>query len=150
MRNVARSSRSGMTLVEVLVAVSVVLIAVIGILYSYAKAIELNAIGQGSVIATQAVKNKIEQIKGTAFSTIFTTYNNTTFTAVGLNGRGLVTVDRSNSRLLEVKVIFCWRLGSGRIIGEDRDLDGVLDAGEDANGNGQLDAYVQIVTRIYG
>jgi hypothetical protein len=35
------------------------------------------------------------------------------------------------------------------VYGEDKDLDGVLDAGEDLNGNGKLDAPVQIVDRIF-
>ena len=51
-----------MTLVEVMLATGVFLVAVTGILFSYSKAIQLNGVGQGAVIAEHAVKNKIEEI----------------------------------------------------------------------------------------
>ncbi|MBF0593437.1 MAG: prepilin-type N-terminal cleavage/methylation domain-containing protein [Candidatus Omnitrophica bacterium] len=150
MHKVLQRPRAGMTLVEVMVAVVILLVAVIGILYSYVKAIELNAIGQGAVIATHAVKNKIEQIKSCTFAQIVPTYDNTTFTVAGINGKGVVYIDNSNAQLLKVKVVVCWKLGNGRLIGEDKNLNGQVDAGEDTNGNGELDSYVQIITQIYG
>jgi len=145
-----RSNRSGMTLVEIIVATGVFLMAVIGILYSFVKCLELNEVGRDSTIAVVGVKNKIEEIKAEGITGIFATYNNTTFTIAGLNGRGVIYVDNSNSRLLEVKAVFCWRLTDGRIVGEDINLNGVLNSGEDKNGNAQIDSNVQIVTRIYG
>ena len=146
----SRCHRRGMTLVEIMVSTCVFLMAVVGILYSFVKCIELNEIGRESTIAVVGVKNKLEEIKSVNISSIFTTYDNTTFTITGLNGKGVIYVDNSNSRLLEVKVVFCWRLMGGRIVGEDTNLNGVLDTGEDKNGNGQIDSNVQIVTRIYG
>jgi hypothetical protein len=146
----SRCHRRGMTLVEVIVSTCVFLMAVVGILYSFVKCIELNEIGRESTIAVVGVKNKLEEIKSVNIASIFTTYDNTTFTITGLNGKGVIYVDNSNSRLLEVKVVFCWRLMGGRIVGEDTNLNGVLNTGEDKNGNGQIDSNVQIVTRIYG
>lgn len=145
-----RCNRRGMTLVEVIISTGIFLMAAIGILYSFAKCIELNEVGKDSTIAVVGVKNKVEEIKMANFSSIFTTYNNTTFTITGLNGKGVIYVDNSNARLLEVKVVFCWRLADGRLIGEDKNLNGVLDTGEDKNGNGEIDSNVQIITRIYG
>ncbi|MBI5554451.1 MAG: prepilin-type N-terminal cleavage/methylation domain-containing protein [Elusimicrobia bacterium] len=46
-------------------------------------------------------------------------------------------------RLLEVVITVCWRAKDGRIIGEDTNLNGVLDAGEDMNANSELDSPVK-------
>ncbi len=139
-----------MTLVEVLIAAGVFLVAATGILSSFSACMELNQMGMRSTIAVQGVKNKVEEIKASTFENIFTNYNNHTFTITGLNGIGVIYVDNSNAKLVEVKVVFCWRLSDGRVIGEDANLNGVLNNGEDKNGNGQIDSYVQIIERIYG
>jgi len=60
---------------------------------------------------------------------------------------GVVYVDDTNPELLEVTVSVCWQQVL-RVIGEDKNLNGVLDAGEDTNGNGKIDSSVQLVTRI--
>jgi hypothetical protein len=139
-----------MTLVEVMVATLIMLVAVIGILFSYVKFLELEEIGRGATIATRAIKNKVEEIKNTSFNNIYSTYNNTSFTVTGMDGIGKIYVDNSQDRLRIVKVVFCWRMLGRRVIGEDVNLNGVLDAGEDKNGNGQIDSYVQVVTEIFG
>ena len=51
-----RDHRSGLTFMEILIATAIFLTASIGILYCYAKCLELNEIGRGSTIALQAVK----------------------------------------------------------------------------------------------
>ena len=45
-------------------------------------------------------------------------------------------------RLFEAKITASFKLPNGRIIGEDKNLNGILDAGEDLNGNGELDSPV--------
>jgi hypothetical protein len=150
MQSLRHQNSSGVTLVEVLIAAAVFLIAVVGILNCYIKFLELVEIGRGTTVALQTMKGKLVDIKGADFFDIHTTYNNTTFIVPGLNGIGVVYVDDSNAKLLTVKVTYCWRLITGRLIGEDRNLNGVLDNGEDKNGNGQIDSEVQIVTQIYG
>jgi len=142
--------KEGFTLVETIVATAVFLVAAVSILYSYLKCLELADIGRNVSIAVQAVKNEMEDIKNSNFATLYNTYNNATFTAAGINGRGVVYVDNSNPSLLQVRVVFCWKQPNGLLIGEDTNLNGVLDAGEDKNANGQLDSYVQIQTNIYG
>ena len=143
-------NKSGFTLVEVLIAAGVFLIAVVGILYSYLKCLELAELGRNTSIAVQAVKNEVEDIKASNFTTLYTNYNNATFTASGINGKGIVYVDNSIPSLLQVKVVFCWKQQNGQLIGEDTNLNGALNAGEDKNANGQLDSYVQMLTNIYG
>jgi type II secretory pathway pseudopilin PulG len=145
-----RNSSRATTLVELMVAVSVFLIAIIGILYSYLKCLELQDIGRSVSIATQAVRNQMETIKNSTYNTVYTTYNNATFTTTGINGRGVVYVNNTDTSLLQVKVAFCWKQANGRLLGEDSNLNGVLNSGEDTNGNGKIDGYVQITTNIYG
>ena len=138
------------TMIELVVATGVFLIAVTGILYSYLECLQLQDLGRNISITTAAVKNKIEEIKNANFSSIYTTYNNTTFMATGVTGKGVIYVNNSNPDLLVIKVVFCWKQPNGRVIGEDKNLNGILDAGEDANGSGQIDSYVQVSTQIYG
>ena len=51
------------------------------------------------------------------------------------------------SSFLDLTVSVCWR-AQGRVIGEDRNCNGQLDAGEDANGNGWLDSPAMVSTRL--
>lgn len=143
-------NNTGFTLVEILVATGIFLVSISGIVYSYLKCMELQDIGRNVSTAVQAAKNKMEDIKNTPFNNIMATYNNTTFTATGLNGMGAVYVNNSNPDLLLIKIVFCWKQQNGRIFGEDTNLNGVLNVGEDKNGNNQLDSYVQLSSYIYG
>ena len=112
---------------------------------------ELEELGRNSQLALSAINSEIEDIKNTDFNTIVATYDNATFSApAGLTGIGKVYIDDSNPELFVVKVLFCWRQSNRRIIGEDTNLNGTLDAGEDKNANNQLDSYVQVQTQIFG
>jgi hypothetical protein len=138
------------SLPELMVATTVFLIAVVAILFSYIKCAQLQDMGRNISLTTAAVKNKMEEIKDTSFSTIYATYNQKTFTTTGVKGIGVIYVNNSNPDLLVVKIAFCWKQPTGLVIGEDKNLNGVLDAGEDKDGTGQIDSYVQISTQIYG
>ena len=56
-------------------------------------------------------------------------------------------MDDTDPEFLLVTISVCWRQGS-RIIGEDLNLNGALDAGEDTNGNGIIDSTVELVTQV--
>ena len=144
-----RTMNRGFTLAELMVAAAIFLFVLGGILFSYITCLELAEIAKNSSLATHAAKSKLEEIKNTAFNQIYANYHNVSFTAAGLNGRGVRYVDNSDPDLLHVIIEFCWRQPNGRIIGEDQDLDGLLDGGEDDNGNGRLDSIVILDTYIY-
>jgi hypothetical protein len=61
----------------------------------------------------------------------------------------VVYMNDVNPDLLEITISVCWRQG-GRVMGEDTDLDGNLDAGEDKSSplNGIIDSPVELVTRV--
>ena len=126
------------TMVELLVATGVFLIAVVAIIYSYITCLALQDLGRNISLTTAAVKNEMETIKNTTFSTIFATYNNQTFTTPGVNGTGTIYVNNSNANLLVVTIEFSWTQPNGRTIGGTTD------------GNGHTTSYVQIATQICG
>lgn len=144
-----KRSTQGFTLPELMVAAMVTIISFLGILYTYVRYLELDEISRNTGIALQASQNKIEAIKNTQFDQIFATYNNHTFLFSGINGRGSVRVDDTNPKLMLVTVTFCWRQSNGRLMGEDSNLNGALNTGEDVNGNGTIDSPVQLIAYIY-
>ena len=77
-------SNQGFTLAELLVAAMVTVIAFMGILYTYARYLELDELSRNTAVALQASQNKVEAIKNTQFDQIYATYNNQTFTASGI------------------------------------------------------------------
>ena len=84
-----------------------------------------------------------------SFDNILTTYpNQTKFDVLGFNGKGIIYVQSIDLRTLLVTVSFSWKESNGRVIGEDKNINGDLDAGEDLNGNFIIDSPVQIVSYI--
>lgn len=148
-RDNKKRNNGGFTLMEVLVASAVFILAFLGILLSYIRCMELSEMSKNSSSAVAAAKSKIEEIKNTAFSQVLTGYNNVAFSPYGVNGRGISYVTVSNADLLVVTVSVSWQQRNGRVVGEDLDLDGQLDAGEDKNANSLLDSPVELVTYVY-
>jgi hypothetical protein len=143
------SSTRGLTLVELLIATLVMIPVCLAILYTFFQCMEYNDLARNSSIAVRACQQRMAQIENTSYGQIFAACNNVSFTATGINGRGVSYVDNSNPQYLKLTTSFSWRQKSGRVIGEDTDLDGVLDAGEDKNANGILDSTVLLTTYKY-
>ena len=90
----------------------------------------------------------MEEIRTSAFTRIVDDYSGVNFLVNALpQSRGVVYINDDNSELLEVTIVVCWRQGD-RVIGADKNLNGLLDAGEQDNGDGIIDSPVQLVTRI--
>lgn len=134
---------------ELLVAVLILVPLFVGVFYTFVKCMELSETAKNSSAAVAAGQNRLEEIENTAFNQVLATYNQTSFDTAGLNGKGLTYVNSVNANLLEVIVSVSWREKNGRIIGEDTNLNGQLDAGEDKNGNNRLDSTVQITTLLH-
>ncbi len=71
-----------------------------------------------------------------------------TFNLSQVTGQGAIYINTSNPDLLEVEVVISWQDKYGRIIGEDTDLDGTLDTGEDQDSNNRLSSPVTLTTLI--
>jgi len=139
----------GFALAEVMVAAVVMILAFVGILITYVKCLELNEMSQNKSTATRAAKTRMEQINNSDFNQLFANFNNVAFFEPGLNGAGVSYINNADPDLVQITVSFCWRQKNGLLIGEDANLDGDLDAGEDINGNGMIDSTVQLVTSRY-
>jgi len=140
------------TLLEVCLATLVFILALAGLILFYLNSQEFGGIFSSTLRALWEAQKMMETIKGSQFSSIYSTYNNYIFDVSGLasyDAKGIVYVDKEGGRddLLRVTVVVCFRAGR-RIIGEDLDLDGVLDGGEDSNGNGRIDSPVELVTLV--
>jgi hypothetical protein len=139
--------RKAFTIAELLIAAAIVLLTSLAILFSYIQCLELNNINKTTSIAVSQTRNMMEAIKSLPFDQIHDTYNGKTFPLKGLEGIGLVEIDSKNPMLLGVTVKCFWK-SKNRIIGEDRNFDGILDPEEDKNENGKLDSPVTLFTNI--
>ena len=137
------------TLPELLIAATVVLMASVGILFTYIQCLELNSINHSSTLVFQSCRNMMEEIKSISPGLAHDTYNNKTFSINEPKGIGLITVNDQNPQLLTVTVKCFWKQAKGRLIGEDKNLNGMLDEGEDTNKNNELDSPVTLVTYVY-
>lgn len=140
--------KRGFTLAELLIAAGILGIVIAGILMSYIRCMELNEASRNKSLAVKAARAKMEEIKRTDFAGL-SAFHNVAFNVTGFDGRGVsyVTVlDADNTR---VRVSVSWKHKNGRVFGEDKDLDGVLDAGEDLNADGFLNSPVDITMVIF-
>jgi type II secretory pathway pseudopilin PulG len=141
----------GLTLLELMIATVVLVIAISGLLATFINILSLNETSRKLSLAIAACQDKLEEIRNSSFSTLFTTYNGMHFDPDGFlaqDAEGNVYIDNANPNLLEVCVSISWRERSNKIIGEDKNLDGVLNSGEDINSNGRLSSPAEIVTLI--
>ena len=143
------SNNKGFSLSELMIATLIFTLTFAGTIIVFFRCIELSEMARNSSAAVNASKSQLASVENTPFANILATFNNTTFTAAGVNGRGVTYVTSLDADLLRVTIVFCWREKNGRIMGEDTNINGVLNAGEDANGNGVLDSPVEMTTYIY-
>lgn len=133
---------------EMLLAAVITSFALCGILLTYITCMDAVKSSKKVSIATGAAQGLIEEIRSTPFPQIVASYNLLNFTVNDIPASsGIVYVDDSNPEFLLVTVSVCWRQGN-RIIGEDTNLNGILNAGEDINGNGMIDSTVELVTQV--
>ncbi len=159
--------KKGFVLPEVMLAAAIAAFAVCGILLMYITGMDLIRTSKNVSIATSAAQGVLEKIRVTSFpditSMIFMV-NGVSYSPIVVNAnltrwsfplpvnnlptnRCAVYVNDIDPEFLLVTISVCWRQGN-RVIGEDIDLDGALDTGEDANGNGIIDSTVELVTQV--
>ena len=143
-----RLSSCGFTLMEVLLAAAILASAISAILMTYYSCFVLISTSKNINITANAAMGLMEEIRSSAFPRIVDDYNGLNFIVNNIpQSRGVVYVDDTNPELLQVTISVCWRQGN-RVIGEDTNLNGQLDAGEVDNGNNIIDSPVQLVTII--
>lgn len=163
------NKNAGFTLIEVVAGALILSVALLSTLSLLSHSINLPQANQNSILAIHQAEKKLEEICVDDYLTIAQQYTNrasghyylkeTPFSITGLNGMGCVYAEQlpkisggveirpSDEQLIRMKVVVCYR-EKNRIIGEDANLNGVLDAGEDDNENGELDSPAHIETVI--
>lgn len=147
--------KKGFTLVEVLIAAAILAVIIVGMIQIFIYSSTAAALAGSKTLAVVSAQNKLEEIRNYSFSLIASDYASDgvighTFIPQDIDGVGVVYVSADNPSLLVVRAVVCWRDKRGRIIGEDLNLNGSLDEGEDVLGgtDGEIDSIVSITTRI--
>ena len=140
----------GFTLLELMIGASVLVVALVGLIAAFSGCFTLNETARNTTIAINGAQDRIEWIRNITFDQI-ANQDGTNFEIDGLpdgDSEGIVEVDSINPDLYRITITISWRQKGGRIFGEDTNLNGAFEAGEDVNENGRLDSPVRLVTLI--
>lgn len=154
MKNIVRKNKQqGFTLIELLVVVGILAVVILGLIQTFLLGSVLADLSNRKTLAVGEAQDKLEEVLNHTFGAITADYAaggtpGNTFSLSQTTGRGVITLTTLSASLIQVDVVICFQYRNGRIYGEDLDLDGVLDAGEDANGNGVIDSDVRLATYI--
>jgi prepilin-type N-terminal cleavage/methylation domain-containing protein len=160
-------NRKGMTLVEVLVAASIFAFCVSGLLLTYMNLLIMTDVSRDTTIANNVLQARLEEARTVNFANLSSWCGSTTGFSVVTNdygsptqlGVGNITCEdvadpftgTTYLDMMKVRVVISFK-SRNRVIGEDANLNGQLDSGEDdshyPNGAGQLDSPVEGVTLI--
>ncbi len=141
--------KKGFTLVEILVSTVIMAIAITSTLKVLIYLLQLNEANQASVECMNTVQGYMDEIKIVNYGDVVAIYNGMRFTVNDLTNRGvrhsgiIYANEIEPDFLIDVQVVICWE-NKNRIIGEDKNLNGILDGGEDENGNGRIDSPTMI------
>jgi len=145
--------RRALTLIELLLTVSILAFCLCSIMLTYINMFILTDLSRDLTVATNALQAKMEEIKKTNFDSL-ASLNGTTFDISGFdssNAKGVVYVtDTGYTDLKRVHIEVSFK-SRNRVIGGDRNLNGVANTGEDfinVNGVNELISPVELVTLI--
>ncbi|MBI5778969.1 MAG: prepilin-type N-terminal cleavage/methylation domain-containing protein [Planctomycetes bacterium] len=109
------SAEKGFTLIEVISAMTILSIGILGTTALIPSALYLTQVTQEYDTAKSAAANKMEDIGACDFNQVVTRYHNTYFTVAGLNAPvaqpnpGYISVNNTNPNLLDITVIITWQ-----------------------------------------
>jgi len=138
------------TLVEVLVVVGILTVVIVGMLNLFVYTSATASLAGNKTTAVAAAQSKMEEIRSHDYDLILTDYVSggtlgDTFLLNSPNGIGTIYIDSTDPDLLEIRIVVCWEDKHDRIIGEDINLNGILDIGEDLDLSGEIDSIVNLV-----
>ncbi|MDP8259733.1 MAG: hypothetical protein P9L96_01810 [Candidatus Gygaella obscura] len=143
--------RSAFTLVEFLIAMVIMTAAIFSLLAAHFSIIVLNETSRNVTLATQESQAKLEELKNIAFDAL-SVYDDTSFDVFNFasnDAKGHIDVDSTvYNDLMRVHISVSWKQRTDRVVGEDMNLNGMLDTGEDKNGNGELNSPADLITFI--
>lgn len=149
----SNTSSRAFSLVELMLAIAILTVGILGLLASYINILTLNETSRKFNLVINALQAQEELLRNENFDNLLG-YNGNIFDITGFaagDAKGRIEATATDyGDLVRIRIVASYRTKEGRIIGEDRNLNGSLDAllGEDANGNGILDSPAEIVTLI--
>ena len=122
MRKKICRSPQGFTLVEVMIAVGILAIVIVGLLQLFVYCSILAQDAGNVTLALSQAQNKIEEMRGHGFANLTTDYGSggtpgNTFSLTGLNnGTGTITISQvgGSAELLQVQIDSAWQNKSSR------------------------------------
>ncbi len=147
------TNQSGYSIAEILITAGILVIVIAGLIQLFIYTSDLSAMSKDMSAAITEAQAKMEEIRSSTYANITTDYASggtpgNTFTPTLTTGKGIIYLDSTNTDLLQIEIMVSFQTRKGRIVGEDTDLDGVLDAGEDTNANSKLDSPVKIMSLL--
>ena len=144
------SSKKAISIVEILLSLTILIIGLVGLLQTFVYCSYLNDLAFSMTSSLVAAQDKLEEIRDSNYSTLTTDYASggtpgNTFTIPNVNGKGAISIDASNANLLSIRIVVCFKTKNGRLIGDDANLDGSVDAGD---GNGQIDSPIVLISLL--
>jgi prepilin-type N-terminal cleavage/methylation domain-containing protein len=147
---------NGFTLVELLIAVLILGFTLTGLIRVFLLCNKLAGIAQEKTAVMSLLQGKMEEIRDEKYDNIATNYASggapgDIFSLSPFDGMGVIYMQQftaGDTDLLVIKIVGSWEMGDGRIIGEDLDKDGELDAGEDVDLDGDLSSVAIIMSFV--
>ncbi len=147
--------REGFALVELMLSAAILIIFLAGLLQMFIICQGLSEVARSTTFAISEIQSYWEDVRKGGFeavSNLETGYQpDRFFDLVQLNGKYVVYIDLpdpNNPDLQRLRIVACWREANTRIIGEDLNLNGILDPGEDKDLDGFISSPATIVTLI--
>ncbi len=130
---------------ELMIAFSILVIVLSGLLSAFISCLELNETTRNSNRALGALQEALENLRKAPFSSLADSYSFAVTGDMADTSLGRIVLNRTNSSYYRVDAGICWKQKNDRVIGECVLINGTLSF-QDANGNGVLDSPVQITT----
>ena len=146
-------NKKAFTLIELMITAVILTLVLGGLLQLFAYCLNLAEISTNLTLVVSEVQGKLEEIRNHDFSDIADHYgasggHGDSFPLDQLNGTAVIYINNSNSQLLAIEIAASWATSRNQVVGEDKNLNGALDAGEDDNGNGKLDSPATVTTLL--
>jgi hypothetical protein len=139
------------SLIELMISTAILMFIIIGLLYTYIACAELNDFSRNFTLVNNGLQAELEIIRETPFDDL-DSLDGDTFSLAGFSsGQAIGLIDiysTAYSDLKYIRLVACWRQKSGRVIGEDQNLDGTLVANEDLDNDNITDSPAELATFI--
>ena len=159
--------RKSLTLVEVMVSILIVALGVGAIFLIYPTLFEGVNVTSEKVRVWEVAQRQMEILRNSTFASLFAVAYDPSaeapivnaFATGVANSSGVYYVekmygDANNdgfdevlTDLVRIEVVICFTMGN-RVIGEDANLNGILDAGEDQDGDGKISSPITLGTLV--